>query len=134
MPFYDFKCLDCNRKVTIFYKSFAAYEEIEEHLCPKCGGVRLKRRIGRVAIARSEDSRFDALSEDDVLANLDENDPRSIGEYMRKMSQEMGEDMGDEFNEMVDRLEKGQKPEEIEQAMPDLADDAGGNPGGFDDF
>ena len=46
---------------------------------------------------------------------------------MRKMSREMGEDLGEEFHEVVDRLEKGQAPEDIEQAMPDLAEgDAGG--------
>jgi len=32
----------------------------------------------------------------------------------------MGEDMGEEFNEVVDRLEKGESPESIEGSMPDL--------------
>jgi len=47
---------------------------------------------------------------------------------MRKMSQETGEDMGPEFDEMVDRLEGGEDPEEIERSMGDL----GGE--GLDDF
>ena len=55
------------------------------------------------------------------LAGLDENDPRSLGKFMRKMGHETGEDLGDEFNEVVDRLEKGEAPESIEQSMPDLA-------------
>jgi hypothetical protein len=47
----------------------------------------------------------------------------------------MGEDLGEEFGEVVDRLEKGQSPEEIEEAMPELADEGGaGMDGGFDDF
>ncbi len=37
--------------------------------------------------------------------------------------------MGEEFNEVVDRLEKGQSPEEIEEAMPGLADEPGGGSG-----
>jgi hypothetical protein len=45
---------------------------------------------------------------------------------MRKMKQEMGEDVGPEFDEVVDRLEAGQSPEEIEQAIPDLAEGAPG--------
>ena len=45
---------------------------------------------------------------DDALAGLDEDDPRSIGKFMRKMGNELGEDMGDEFNEVVGRLEKGE--------------------------
>ena len=59
------------------------------------------------------------------LDGLDEEDPKSLGRFMRKMSQEMGEDMGDEFNEVVDRLEKGQSPESIEESMPDLGSDLG---------
>ncbi|NHZ71688.1 MAG: zinc ribbon domain-containing protein, partial [Aquificales bacterium] len=80
----------------------------------------LTRRIGRIIVAKSEDARMDAMMDDSALAGLDEDDPRAIGKFMRKMSSEMGEDMGDEFNEVVDRLEKGESPDAIEQSMPDL--------------
>jgi hypothetical protein len=40
------------------------------------------------------------------------------------MSNEMGEDVGPEFDEVVDRLESGQSPEDIEKVIPDLE---GGN-------
>jgi hypothetical protein len=43
---------------------------------------------------------------------------------MKKMGNEMGEDMPPEFDDVVDRLEAGQSPEEIESALPDLG--AGG--------
>jgi hypothetical protein len=86
----------------------------------------MQRRIGRVAVGKSEDARMDTMMDESALAGLDEEDPRALGQFMRKMSREMGEDMGDEFNEVVDRLEKGQSPEDIEAAMPDL-------PGGGDD-
>jgi hypothetical protein len=45
---------------------------------------------------------------------------------MRKMSQEMGEDIGPEFDEVVDRLESGQSPEDIEKAIPELGEEGGG--------
>jgi hypothetical protein len=35
--------------------------------------------------------------------------------------------MPPEFGEVVDRLEKGQSPEDIEQAMPDLGEAFGGD-------
>ena len=54
-----------------------------------------------------------------------EDDPRALGRMMRQMGNELGEELPPEFGEVVDRLEKGQSPEEIEQALPDLADDAG---------
>ena len=44
------------------------------------------------------------------------------GRRMRRMSRELGEDIGPEFDEVVDRLEAGQSPEEIESALPELAE------------
>jgi hypothetical protein len=39
----------------------------------------------------------------------------------------MGEDAGPEFNEVIDRLESGQSPEDIEKSMPDLENSLGGS-------
>jgi len=36
----------------------------------------------------------------------------------------MGEELPPEFNEVVDRLESGQSPDEIESAIPDLGGDS----------
>ena len=49
------------------------------------------------------------------------------------MSSELGDEAGPEFDEVVDRLEKGQNPEEIEKELPDLGGDMGGM-GGLDDL
>jgi len=125
MPTYDFKCEDCRKPLRLFF-SYADYGKVSP-ICNHCGSENVKRRIGRVMVAKSEDTRMDALMDDSALAGLDDEDPRSIGKFMRKMGNEMGEDMGDEFNEVVSRLEKGQSPESIEKAMPDLgagSDDA----------
>jgi len=81
--------------------------------------------VSRVAVLRSEDSRLDDLADPSSLGDLDENDPKSIARWMRKMGNEVGEDMPPEFGEVIDRLESGQNPEEIEQAMPDLAEGMG---------
>ncbi len=71
-------------------------------------------------VSRSEDSRMDALADPANFGDVDENDPRSIGKFMRRMGNEMGEDMGPEFDEMVGRLEGGEDPESIEADMNDL--------------
>lgn len=52
-----------------------------------------------------------------------EEDPQAMGRMMRKMGTEIGEDLPPEFDEVVDRLEKGQRPEDIEKAIPDLGND-----------
>ncbi len=110
--------------------SFAEYETAVP-VCPNCQSKNLKRRIGRIALGKSEESRLDSLMDDSTLDNLDESDPQAMGRFMRQMSQEMGEDLGDEFNEVVGRLEKGESPESIEKSMPELGDMNGG---GLDDF
>ena len=44
---------------------------------------------------------------------------------MRELSHETGEDLGPEFNEVVERLERGENPEEIADSLPDEPDDIG---------
>ncbi len=123
MPIYEYRCSDCRRRVSLFFRSFDALDD--RPTCPRCGGTRLTRLISRVAVVRSEESRLDDLTDPGMLDDLDENDPKSIARWMRKMSAEVGEEMPPEFDEVIDRLEAGQSPEEIEEAMPDLGQELG---------
>lgn len=128
MPFYQYRCLDCNKRFEVFL-SYSDYGQ-KPVSCPHCASERVERRIGRIRIARSDDSRLEDLSDPGSLEGL-EDDPRALGQMMRKMSREAGEDLGGEFDEVVDRLEAGQSPEDIEKALPDLGSEGGG--GGLDD-
>lgn len=123
MPIYEYRCQDCRRRVSLFFRSFSAIPE--EPACPRCRGTNLTRLISRVAVLRSEESHMDDLTDPSGLGDLDENDPKSMARWMRKMSAETGEEMPQEFDEVMGRLESGQTPEEIEEAMPDLADGMG---------
>lgn len=129
MPNYQYRCLNCKRRFEIYL----TYNEYGQKLvnCPHCGSEEVQRRIGRVRFARSEESRLEDLADPSSLAEL-EDDPKALARMMRKMSREMDEDLGPEFEDVVDRLESGQSPEEIEKSMPDLAE--GGDFGGGDDF
>ena len=118
MPYYDYHCQACSKHAR-FHFSYSEYGEVEP-VCPHCSSQQMKRLISRVALAKSEDARLGNMMDAD-LSGLDENDPQSLGKFMRKMGKEMGEDLGDEFNEVVDRLEKGESPDAIEQSLPDLA-------------
>lgn len=117
MPVYQYRCLNCKKR----FETFLAYKDygVKAVRCPHCSSDRVQRRIERIRIAKSEESRMDALTDTPDLEGL-ENDPRALGRMMRKMGNEMGEDVGPEFNEVVDRLESGQSPEDIEKAIPDL--------------
>ena len=118
MPAYAFRCLDCQRRFDIFL----TYQEYGRKavVCPQCGSANVRRRLTRVRVLRSDDSRAESLADD--LPGLDglEDDPRALGRAMRKMGKDMGEDLPPEFDDVVDRLEKGQSPDEIERSLPDL--------------
>lgn len=135
MPSYEYQCHACKRpfEVSMSYDQYGK----QEVTCSHCESTEVKRLISRVRFAKSEDSRMEDLASDfsdpSALEGL-EDDPQALGRMMRKMSNEMGEDLGPEFDEVVDRLEKGQSPEEIEESMPDLADDLGSGMGGPDDL
>ena len=133
MPIYEYTCRDCRRKVSLLWRSFADAEN-REPTCPRCGGHNLERLISRVAVVRSEASQADSLADDAALEGIDENDPKSVARWMRKMASESGEDMPPEFDEVVSRLESGQDPESIEKSMPELAESLGeaGSPEGLD--
>lgn len=129
MPTYEYRCLECGRR----FEVFLTYEEYGKQtvVCSHCQSENVQRRIGRIRVARSEESRLENLADPSMLDGLDE-DPQSLGRMMRQMSSELGEDMGPEFDEVINRLESGQSPDEIEASMPGLGE-SGGAPGG-DDF
>jgi putative FmdB family regulatory protein len=129
MPNYDFICNDCTQRFEIFM-TYSEYGT-KPAVCSHCGSKNTRRRMNRVRIAKSEESRIDSIGSD--LGGMEglEDDPKALGRMMRKMGKEMGgEEMPPEFDDVVDRLEAGQSPEEIESALPDLG---AGMPGGGDD-
>ena len=124
MPTYDFICNDCNQRFDVF-QSFAEYGK-KPVFCVHCNSKNVRRRMTRVRIAKSDDSRMESMT--DEFSDMEglEEDPQAMARVMRKMGKQMGEDLPPEFNEVVDRLEKGQSPEDIEKAIPDLGNDMGG--------
>ena len=124
MPIYEYRCSDCGRKTTVLTLGIKAAAEAK---CRHCGGTKLVKLVSRVAVLRSEESRMESLADPAALAGLDEDDPKSVARWMKKMGREMGEEAGEDFEE------------EIEQAVEDAESGAGGGPGtgresGDDDF
>ncbi len=117
MPNYEYRCLNCRKRFEIFM-SYRDYGTRPVN-CPHCKSDKVQRRITRVRVARSEESRLESMADPENLAGL-EDDPRALGRMMRQMSSELGEDIGPEFDEVVGRLEAGQSPDEIEKELPDL--------------
>ena len=51
-----------------------------------------------------------------------EDDPKALGQLIRRMGTEMGEEMDPGLDEVVSRLESGQNPDQIEKEIPGLGD------------
>ena len=119
MPIYEFRCGRCRRRTSVFTRSIGG--EIEA-VCSHCGSNDMSRLISRVAVVRSEDDAFASLDESS-LADVDENDPRSMARWVRSMSRQMGEPLDAEAEADLERMEAGEMP-----------DDLGDGDGGDDTF
>ena len=130
-----------------------SYQETQEKqpVCPKCGAQDMKRQLSAFSVGgstRKSESENGNTGNDDMLddprveremtklmqqaENIDENDPRQLGNLMRRMSEITGEDMDPEMEEAVRRLESGEDPEKVEEEMGDVFNDenAGAGMGG----
>jgi len=121
MPIYEYRCNACNRRVSVFQRQITASTAA---ICPNCGGSDLRRLVSRFAVVRNEDQMLDSLDDDSLLSGVDENDPRSVAAWARKMQSKMGEEVEPEFEEMIDRMEAGEMPDEMDD-MGGADDDMG---------
>jgi putative FmdB family regulatory protein len=126
MPIYEYRCESCGRYHQQLVLVLSTYQVPS---CPRCGKPTLRKLVSRFAVKRSEESRLDDLADPSSFGDLDENDPRSVARWARKMGGSLGEDLGPEFDEMVDRMEAGEMPDDMdgESGMDDLAGDAAGD-------
>jgi putative FmdB family regulatory protein len=127
MPIYEFACNACNARTSVFVRSISSPFSAT---CERCGGSDLRRLVSRFAVVRSGGDEFGSLDDDSLMSGFDESDPRAMAAWARRMQREMGEDMGPEFDEMVERLERGESLEDDDDAAFDDDDDFGDD----DDF
>ena len=116
MPIYEYGCYDCRKRVNVFFRSFAEVEA-KEPVCPRCGGTNLHRLVSQVGIVHSGEGHPENVADSSYFPDSENNDPRALADVMRKARRKLG-DMGDEFNEVADRLEAGEAPESIDRDFP----------------
>jgi putative FmdB family regulatory protein len=108
MPIYEYRCADCRARYAVFF----LLPEQPDPRCRRCGSTNAVRVMSRFAMVRSDEARLEAFADAPDLADVDESDPRSIARWMRRLGREMGEDLGPEFDEAVDELEAGARPDD----------------------
>ncbi len=131
MPIYEFYCENCN---TVFNFFSRGVNTQATPACPHCRGT-LKRQMSifaRVTRGNDESSgaempQFDEARMEKAMAMLageaekmDENDPRQAAQLMRKLSEAAGISFGDGMEDALNRLERGDDPDRIEEEMGSL--------------
>jgi putative FmdB family regulatory protein len=106
MPIYEYRCRKCGKRFSVLTLRVSETPKPE---CSKCGSTAAERLMSRFAMPKSEEARLDALSDPSKLSGVDENDPKSVARWMRRMGKEMGDELGGEdFDQMMDGMEGGE--------------------------
>lgn len=116
MPIYEYLCPECSGR---FQKLVQGFSDPVGLACPRCGSVAVKRAISRVAVLKSDEARADSLADPSMFAGLDEDDPRSIARWAKKLGKELGEEAGDDWDSMVDEMLEEELGEGAEEADED---------------
>jgi putative FmdB family regulatory protein len=103
MPIYEYRCEDCGR-ISEFL--LIRTDEIFVPQCKRCKSKKMSRVLSKVKVIRSEESRMESLADPSKWGDLDERDPKSMANWMKRMGKELGEDMGDMDESFEEALEE----------------------------
>ncbi len=133
MPVYEFYCVDCH---TIFNFLSRRVNIDSRPACPRCGRLELERQVSHFAVSKGRNVEpSDGMPDLDEaqlekammtlskeMEGIDENDPRQMARFMRKLTDASGLDPGPEIAEAISRLEAGEDPERVEAELGSLVD------------
>jgi putative FmdB family regulatory protein len=97
MPVYEYRCNSCGRR---FSRLVGVIAQSSGPECPHCGAVSARKLVSRFARGRSEDEMLERIT--DPASVGDPDDPASVKRWMGEMGKEMGEDFGDELDEILE--------------------------------
>src|SRR5574341_1292020 len=99
MPIYEYRCDACRGQLSMLARTIDA----PPPPCTRCGGAQVTRLLSRFAAPRSEEARIEAPSHPSGLGDIDENGPPRSARWMNRVGRESGDDLGDEFEEDIER-------------------------------
>ena len=101
MPIFEYQCRGCGHE---FQSLVLKKQEEEELLCTTCGGRDLKKLISRVVYHVGEQQRLDAFDPAAKKSDSFYKDSRNIGLEAKKRAQQMGVDLGGDFENKLEKL------------------------------
>ena len=131
MPIYEFYCSDCNTLFSFFSRTINTSKTPN---CPQCKTRKLERRISAFAFTgkakeggEEDDLPFDEAKMEKAMQMLageadriNEDDPRQAAGLMRKLTDMTGMELGSSMEEALQRMERGEDPEQVEAEMGDM--------------
>ena len=109
VPIYEYRCRSCRKRASVFIRSITTTLSAT---CNHCGSADLSRLFSRVSVLRSEGDGSSGGFDESSLGDVDENDPRSVAKWVRKMSRQMGEPLDGNMEADLERLEAGELADE----------------------
>lgn len=112
MPIYEYRCNECGKEFSLLILSSRESAGVE---CTSCGSVDVSRLMSRFAFHQTESSRVGAL---DTSKPRDESfykDSRNVGLWAKKRAEELGADLGESFEETVEKARTGKFMEDFER-------------------
>jgi len=112
MPLFEYRCDDCRLNNTLLVYSWS---KDPDRTCRHCNSPNLTRLVSRFARGRSWGESLGWVPDGETLSDVNQDDPRSIDQFMGRIKDEMGGQVTSEFNEMRREL----------RPRPDSADPGG---------
>ena len=112
MPIYEYRCRDCGARSSVFFRSISVAENATP-ACEGCSSAALDRLISRTVVKKGVAGRIDEFNVGGALNDLDRSgmmDSGSFARWARKMSDEMGDEMGAKFRDLAEKAEAGADP------------------------
>ena len=86
MPIYEYRCRTCRKRTSVFVRSMSTAVKAR---CEHFDSTKLNRLVSRVVAPRSGGDSLDSFDQS-MLADVDENDPRSGARFARRIRDELG--------------------------------------------
>ena len=115
MPVYEYRCNNCRRRISLYVRDLTNPSKAQ---CTFCGSDSLTRLFSTFVRGKTyKDVYEDILSDRNLVRGMLANEPRALAEWTRRLEGAGSGEIGPEYEEMMERLEKGERWEKVATEM-----------------
>lgn len=89
MPIYEYSCKDCERKVSVFFRTYADVDT-KTPTCSHCGSDSLRRLMSRFSVQGAWGHSLNVPNLG-MMDGVDEDNPHDMQEWMLRVKEQMGD-------------------------------------------